>query len=477
MENNLDKLFKSKLEGQEPVFHPAAWDRMEGLLDKEGLAPTVKKKYNRSRIIYLSFFFIGLLSCVGYFMMDSVQNFGEGSSLVESTTSPNAKTDVSTIRTQESIRKEEATTKTNSNTEIVSSRSDISSQPSTANTSLPTTSSNQLQQNYTTQYEEKSTLANSKSKISNSKSTQEKAQSKTFKSYLASDAVVVERSPLSNSNEIISGLDTESNLLSSVNQDEVNKKQDQMEDETFSSHSTGQDLNTAFRETKETNLDILQTKTLLPSISILNTRSENLEFMAQIIQPQITKLETSKFEIGILTSARFNQGNGYSFGPYLSYGLGKGISMNVGSMIDVQNYNQGPSVTVINKVYSFGSTISERTFSLNYQTSISIPVSIQKSFGKFGISTGFAVNKILASKGNIAQGAEVQESSVYVDSDMMRSTTFNFQVGGSVNINRYFDFNVGIEYRQKSFLEDDSVLNNTNNFYPSLGLKYKLFRF
>ena len=77
MENNLDKLFKSKLEGQEPDFHPAAWDRMEGLLEEEGMLPIQKKK--KSRVIYLPILMVGfLLSIWGFEALKSHNGEGEG---------------------------------------------------------------------------------------------------------------------------------------------------------------------------------------------------------------------------------------------------------------------------------------------------------------------------------------------------------------------------------------------------------------
>ena len=54
MGNNIDKLFKSKLEGHEPDFHPAAWDRMEGLLDDAGMVPDAKKG-KKSRLMPFKF--------------------------------------------------------------------------------------------------------------------------------------------------------------------------------------------------------------------------------------------------------------------------------------------------------------------------------------------------------------------------------------------------------------------------------------
>ena len=100
MENNIDKLFKSKLGGLEPEFHPAAWERMEGLLDESGMTPAQDEKSDRTRIIYLFLLFFGIVfSVVGFQKLQSTHTGDKGSALVSSNT-PNTENKATTTSEQ-----------------------------------------------------------------------------------------------------------------------------------------------------------------------------------------------------------------------------------------------------------------------------------------------------------------------------------------------------------------------------------------
>ena len=466
MENNLDKLFKSKLGGQEPEFHPAAWDRMEGLLDEVGMNPALKKKSNRKKIFYLSLLFLGIsVSIIGYMSIMSSKTNGEGSTLVDvnNVIQPNNNKETSNENSGLALLNE-------SDKEL-----DINSENVKSTSVVEASNSQEADSNIERKYSksfasEKKDMEFKKSELKTTfKNTQPKSLETEFNNQQRTYAESILNTQLTSQGGIDDG--AKSNNLA--------KYPDALR--------TEETLN----EKVKTNVEIIKdevqgsnAKEILPFLDFLNTRTGILNSMPSLVAPKILISQTSQtsqssiFTAGIMASARFKDGVGYSVGPYVSYNIGKGYAINLGGQFDSQDFDAGPQMSVIDKVYSFGSKLSERTFSLTNQKSLRIPVTITKSFGGFSLSTGAMVNKVFASRGSISKlGDGSIEENVIIESDMVNPITLSFQLGASVGISRHIDIELGVEYKPKAFVADLSTSNDFNKYYPTVGLRYKLFKF
>lgn len=477
MENNLDKLFKSKLGGQEPEFHPAAWDRMEGLLDEAGMVPAQKKKSNRSRIIYLSLLFIGILfSLVGYNVYSSSDSNGEGSTIVDSSKSK-LTSKQTLVLDQELVD--------NSSSSISNQTSLFDTDPST--TIKKVTANNEL---------EKATSSHPLKRSNERVGLMENANTKTtFQNTVAKNS----KAEFTNSNQVIINNAIQNNQTKTPSSDESNSKS---ENEIGDNKNAGLDLpfensltsdgrNSNISESMpEIDLNITTSinektnnaqaeerfRTKLIPIDNLKSKSSYLLFGNRIITPQIHKSIPSLFEIGIQASTRFNDGMGYSIGSYLSYNIGGDFAVSIAGQFDAQNFGQGPELSVFDKVYSFGSKLIERKYVLSNQKSIRMPITLRKTFSGFGLYSGVILNKVLVSEGAL-NAMEGSNESIAIDHELIKPLTASFQLGAAVSLSRYMELNAGLEYKPKAFATDPATTNSYNKYYPSLGLRYKLFKF
>ena len=483
MENNLDKLFKSKLEGQDPEFNPAAWDRMEGLLDDVGMIPT-NKKPNRARIIYLSLLLVGLLfSGIGYVTIKSSNTFGEGSTMTDN---------IIPDSTPETETAYSSTTKTTSNSaSINSSKNKDQTQSQTQSLIQDQTQISDKLKVETGKFEnlngandlmdnelKRAAISDEETEIS----SDSRVETINEPSSLASRIL---NSSNHSKNSIEGG--RPKNTVESFRNTTSSDKTNLEENEEFEKASIANSKKEIFaapinerEKTKDEAIVAEQFKTieLLPLMTSLETRTKKLEFADLHITPQIQIKKASLFEIGLVGSTRINGDFGYSIGPYINYSIGNGYSINIGGQFDSQDFKDGPSVTVYDKVYSFGSKTSERNFILSNQKSLRVPLGLRKSFNRFDISTGIIVKKIFVSDGSISESldGEVVESAS-IDNEFLESTTLSFQLGASIGVTRFFDLDVGMEYRPKAFSSDSSISANAGKYYPTIGLRYKLFKF
>lgn len=473
MENNLDKLFKSKLEGQEPEFSPAAWDRMEGLLDDVGMIPAQQKPNRSKRTFLFLLFSVLLLSGIGYISMKSSNILGEGSTLAN---------DMETLNEENKTKEKEilSTTRPSSQSiRISKDKSNVTSKEQNIDAEIK--NENQVQKLRS----EKSFDGNENHSTSTSNESKIKTKSNDLSldgqptSYLAN--VANSRVEKNKSLNKVDPQSSEENIIddNKVENINANKRTESLENalvnsskEVDSDVSDGGDR----RGNESALIDALTAKDLIPLIAQLDTKVGILKSPDVKITPQLQMPKPSLFEIGVQGSVRLNGGRGYSIGSYISYNIGKGYSVNLGGQFDSQNFENGPGISVFDKVYSFGSKIHERQFVLNNQKSLRVPLALKKTFNKFDIYTGIVVNRVLVSEGNISDQGENMVSAA-IDNEFIKSMTYSFQAGASVELTRFFDLEVGIEYRPKPFISDSSIFTNSSQYYPTIGLRYKLFKF
>ena len=458
MENNLDKLFKSKLGGQEPDFHPAAWDRMERLLDEEGMVPIQKKKRKKSRAIYLSLMIIGFaLSILGYESIKQQYGTGEGSNLANSDISKST-IDNKVNSENRPVTKNITTIKSESNTSLA--KESNTSLAKASNTTLATAQKQNESSTPLVYSINKTAIENQSSKqriLSNNNASPTRSSQKEHINGISEQT----------KNRAFYD-DPISEDISRINETDIDEKAKENRSLEFNKKPAKRDILKNENGINSTlvpvaSLDIMKGQLLIPN---------------RLITPQIQMLKASLFDLGVQSSVRFGDGFGYSIGPYISYNMGKGYSIELGGQFDAQNFETGAKMSVFDKVYSFGSTLNERTFTLSNQKSFRLPLTMTKEIYGFDLYTGLIFNKVITTEGIIADAPDVPTAeSTRIGSEMIKSTNFSFQIGASLSLNRYFDLSIGVEYRPRKFVEDQSIADNPNRLYPSLGLRYKLFKF
>ena len=480
MENNLDKLFKSKLEGQDPDFHPAAWDRMEAILDEEGMTPSEKDRPRRGVVIYLSFFLLGILiATIGFNLFDAPNDFEAGSTLVQSENTvqnqpsndkilENKNLHLTKNNSSSTLSKPTTTAAIETNNhsqsplfekidEVHDINADLMSEPSVESQQEFESPGEVLKQRTTADIANAENLV---TVISPNLQTSDEEMSKT-------ELLV---NPIGQNQKIMGNEEIGENKLANGEIVELGT----LEDGASIIAPLEKDQN----DEAQGETELLQ-RSILEGWPFLSTQTSDLEAPERLITPQVSIHNPSKgIQMGIQASIRSNEGVGYAVGPYMSFGIGHGLGMNLGAMLDVQNFGSGPEITVTDKIYSFGSTLIDRTFTLGNQQSLRIPISIEKSFGPVRLLTGMAVRKEFATGGMISEsGVEGGGESATISSEMIRPWTFSFQLGTVVEINRYFDIDLGIDYRPGVVSEDPTVTTQKSKIYPSIGLRYKLFKF
>ena len=459
MENNLDKLFKSKLRGQEPEFHPAAWERMEGLLDASGMTPTQEDKPKRSRRFFWIFFLVGLLfSSVGYYTSQSDTMSDKGSTLVESSLTESKST------LQNSINKNST-----NNNKVTQTTSGNNLTSSDNENKTPTNTLNEISKPSTAQTTENSTLT--KKDVFNNRK-ERNSSTITFKKDGSNPSVIDD--------------EMEYEMIERSLEEPTQKDNTPLDISTLNNTSTNTGL-VVHNENEEAALDLNDSNNsevkdlkvineMLPQMDWLETKTGAINSKSGLIIPQINVAKPSLFELGIQASFRPGSATGYSVGPYLAYGVGKGISVQIGGQFDSQSFENGPNLSIYDKIYSFGSELRERNFVLSNQKSVRIPLTVQKRFSNFSLSSGVILNQVMQSNGAMDLqdgGSEI----ISADHELIRTRTIAYHFGASVGLNRYFELDFGAEYRPRTLINDAATSNNGSTFYPSVGLRYKLFKF
>lgn len=469
MENNLDKLFKSKLEGQEPEFHPAAWDRMERLLDESGMTPVQKPK--RSRRIFFILFFLGIIaSGIGYMSIQSLSTVESGSTRVDNLGQSNEDLEdeiLQPIKEKKQYKSiGDATPRHES--KPINIRKEENNKPTNTNSNAITQASLNVSNGRKSEFEDGRTSPiqhqsqTSLSPVLTSSLSVGTTEDRTYDEY--------SESSVENSNHNMLPQKIESTHPSNVS-----GKQEAKVGSELSILDTGQKS-----DSEDLHLEIkigYEALQLVP-IELLSTRSHLLSSPEGLVVPQIEIQKNSPLMIGVQATLRPGRGMGYSFGPYAKYQLGSGYSLVISGQYDYQQFEAGPELSVFDKIYSFGSELQERKFHLTRQRSIRIPVVLHKQFSGFGLFAGANIGRAFISGGSASRiGETTTEDFSNVDNELLHKWNFAAQVGGSVDINRHFSIDLGLEIRSAVLVEDPSVSNNPSRYLPSLGLRYNLFKF
>lgn len=492
MENNIDKLFKSKLSGDSAPYDPAAWGRMAALIDEDeevngNGVPPPKRRWKS----YLGLALLLIISLIGFWQFSGVLD----SSTALKTTSANDKESWSALNSDnKNVDLSEFTAvndnKINDQKGSVNSASNISS--NTKN------KKQEITQKSISKYNEESNLTTSKLKnlknvdilnsqngnISNRNGNVEIGTGNSSQNYFENDLVneinkdnVIAENLKSNSNSDVGTAYNPENINKKLDSNFINKASSIADDKsTQSLDKIFSDKKTAYTtpNKNENNVSILNSKLRNTNLEFpfLETSTSKLTKEYKEIIPLMTQVRAdSKLQIGLFSNLAVNQGYIAQAGVGIDYKIQTDWSLMSGLGLEYANYNNGAEVTVQDKLYSFGSTLVDRTMKMNKRTSIVLPIQLNRSFNNLSVYGGFLLNYHLAGNGNL-DDSEGNKISVWVTDDVFKPLTLSYQLGASYLMTRRLELNVGMIYRTSEISNNVSAQNSDSKIYPSFGFNY-----
>lgn len=246
-------------------------------------------------------------------------------------------------------------------------------------------------------------------------------------------------------------------------------------EENHASSSSSSSLEKGVVKNSLLDTDVMKTssqRNIISEFPYLSTSTDELINEYKEIVPLMSQVRSdTKFRIGLVTNLAFNEGYISQTGVSLDYFINSDWSLNSGIAFEYSNYDSGSVISVIDKVYSFGSKLLERSISMNKRTAINLPLRIKKTFNKLSAFAGFSLNYHIAGNGTIDDG-EGNIRSVWVSNDVFNPLTINYQLGASYLMNRRLELNVGLSYRNNGISSDVNSEKSGSKIYPNLGFNY-----
>ncbi|MFT4534727.1 MAG: hypothetical protein ACJA1A_001637 [Saprospiraceae bacterium] len=488
MENNIDKLFKSKLGGDATPYDPAAWGRMAALIDEDenlnrGAIPPVKRNWKS----YLGLALLFIICLVGVWQFDTISN--NNSAL--NTTSSNDKESWNELNLDLSPTKllDEYSSSSKNSKESINNRkttkSNIESQNLTTNTS-EFTKGNQILEEKNLSIPFKGNSSDLKSKLSNDESKRSLRPSKNQPENSAIESLkedILASSFITQTNTKGAG-----NIEGDLSNNKNSKKSNVLND-TYrlfgvkNENNTDVSLIVSPPENEINTLvqfDIEKSSTLRKISSefpYINTSTDELINEYREIVPLMSQIRNStKLRIGLITNLAVNQGYFSQFGFSMDYFLNPDWSLSSGVAFEYSKYNNGAIISVNDKLYSFGSSIVERSLKINKRTAVNLPIQVNKTFNNLSISGGISLNYHIAGNGTI-DDTEGNIRSIWVTNDAFSPLSLNYQVGASYLMNRNIEINVGLSYRKNIIKSDVNLMDTGSKIYPNLGFNYLIAKY
>lgn len=506
MENNIDKLFNKKLGNDSTLYDPAAWGRMAALIDEDddinGNEVLTPRKSNWKK--YISLALLLLVALVGFWQFNTASNtktsFNVPANDKESWDALNSdenKVTINGIDRDDDVDREyaaneidnQAIKRTNKLNEMTNGsstienpkNSDIENKTRESKSVAQTNTADRLSRDYVRSEREGSNVS-----IYNNESTS------TVRNI--SDKTVEDSRP--SVSEMYSSEKLNGSRSNSVNQnttnDEVIYKEpatnnaDNIEGEIskeISSIEKVMESNKAdikYEEvSKNTNLEEKPSivRGEVPVFPFLESSTQELSADYKEIVPLMTEVnKNGRFELGIYSTLAVNQGFISQTGLSINYRLNPEWSILTGLGFDYADYDNGPQVTVTDKVYSFGSTLVDRSLVLNKRTSINIPFVLNRKFDRVSIFAGIDVNYHLAGNGTSDDGEE-NLISFWVTDDVFNNLAVNYQIGAAYRLNRQLGIQFGLSYRNSLFTKDVSSTDDNGRIYPTVGFNYIIAKY
>ena len=520
MENNIDKLFKSKL-GDTTPYDPAAWGRMAALIDEDedvNGGPILPPR-NRWKI-YLGITLLLMISVIGFWQFNMESN----SDLAMKHTPLNDKEswsalnsdhksiDLSSldINSEKQISNNSENQIDNNSKEQISARSKSSEQHNKAitkssivqedlegvqstisrveqvnsRTQSPRQQVNAKGVKRTTKVTNEGTIQSSGEAIKNDTKHSSESDSRSTSSQLDNGNISKQsngdsevenynrKSPIE-SEERVSKLDIQDASIDDrdktvftsndiVAKAEENKSRSSVSDNESSDHVLI--LNPDLRK------EVL-------NFPFMNTITSDLENdYKEVLPVSVQVKDNTKLEVGVFSTLAFNKNYISQTGINVGYKLNRDWSLYSGLGFEFASYYDGGMITVQDKLYSFGSTFVDRNLELQKRTAAILPISIERSFGVMSLRGGISVNYHIAANGSIDDG-DGSITSIWVTDDVFRPLSISYAAGALYDVNRNLKLIAGIIYRPSEVNAMTNSQGVNAKLYPTVGLNYIIAKY
>lgn len=454
MENNIDKLFKSKMGTDIPEFDPLAWDKMQAMIEDEQT-----RKPKGGFLLWGKLLGLGVLILVSVIGLNyNVTNEKSSTAAEELAISGNITNEVAR-RSQNRSNEDKVNQLDKTETSSIVATTNITDKDNNIKTTIEKIEQKEKQKINRKEVQYSKSIVN---KLSKSTYEEKSTKSNTIEQFASRSANRIYGTNIIREEQ---NTDNAYNIRSSLASKSIDAEQENN------------------RVAKESNLDQVNTDEVLQNdilrqidyldlleLKVIDNENESLP------SPIITITKPSRFTIGILGTVGYNNGFGFQVGPNISYAINNTYSLISGVNFELSDYDSGPQLILKNKVYSFGSQITEKTFALNRRTSVNVPLMISRGIDKFNVSAGISANINLGQYGSISQGSEINPRSAWVTNDSFKKVNINYHLGTSFRISRRLSAHGSLEYRPSLFTTDAIVDRNNAAVIPRFGIEYLIIK-
>jgi len=479
MENNIDKLFKSKFDNEQIDFNAHAWDKMSSLMDEEettGSAPESKKRKRKG--FFLMFFAGMIILSLGYVFMPENEEPESKISIAKNSkdntfnrkatpihkgddnTSEKVSSDAQPNNYTTNIQEKETRTELRRESDKEINKELNKNYRTESNQSLPVSSQRTTNENANKIQKSNSVKTKSRIVINDKKTTYEPL----------TNEVDLDKKPLNKfkkmEEEYASRAGVKMNLSqSSVELDEFLTKE---------GDSIDADNNVSYSTTRKE--DVIEKRDLFDfnRLAILDIEKLVINQERNISIPIITLLSDSRFLISLYAQMGVSDRLVLQMGSRLSYRINNELSISTGLIYEMDKQDNS-KIFVEEKIYSFGSTLVNRSFQTDKRQSINVPFRFSRSFNKFSLLGGLTFQYNLLTRGSMLEGQELGDF-FNVENENVKKININYSIGGAYQISRMLSIHGGVEYRP-SFVKKSTLGTNSSYVTPYIGINYSLIKF
>lgn len=503
MENNIDKIFREKL-GDVPDFDPAAWDRMDQLLQED--------RRNRKLGYWKPILFLGLMGLLvgvgvicfqdheeiaGVLLSDDFAVTAELENQQTSVTSMELvpREQGSNLSTKEAINAKGQENATNSPSahkdETINETEESKPSPSDLYANRDAMSSSDVNQ-----YNENDRKVRSENKTLDVRNQTERTTSLAVSSEVPSKSTRVSSERIKNANKgNVSEPSITQDQITTVSPINVTERtnwegETTIAKESLDPTSTLKTTQTAIpRETAlndglpagNEDLDVSESAvkssdasapifTLPPSAEVAG-----LVYRAPVAIPSIQIIHNRDWTVSLSTMVGYGNGTISTAGFLVQKDINRLWSAGAGLAMGYRSFGYANDLMVRDKRYSFGSTLSDRTLSISGVVFGEIPIYLQRRMGRFDIRMGISPSYQAITRGAESRQGEILLPAEWYNVDNVRSVKVNYQLGVGYKIHRHLSLAAELGYRSSIF-KAGSVDYSDGGMVTGIRLSYDIFK-
>jgi len=498
MENHIDKLFNKKLRNDETAYDPAAWGRMADLIDNEedmnggGVSPPRTSHWKK----YITLALLLLITLVGFWQLK-----WDADEKVAFNTSVNDKESWDAINSENTTLRlnamDQETRAVGANTEHaigqISHEGAVHTKGITndnTRSAINLSSSNQpkdIQENLPIERLSNNREAEQSLEISQERPTGNESKSLTYNN---TESIHVETEDIIQSIGNVVSQSTLNNGFQNTGIDATEARKETESDFEYAEKTNAQGIKSKYEKEQATdylNQNILgqvsptavsdRIRDEISMFPFLRTSTQNLRADYKEIVPAMTAVQkTGRWSMGLYSTLAVNEGFIFQNGLRLNYRINPAWSVSSGVGLDYAEYSNGPLLTVTDKVYSFGSTFTDRSLILDKSAGLNIPMVLNRRFDKILLFAGLDINYHLAGHGTTDDG-EGNETSFWIADDVFNRFMMHYQFGIAYTLSRQLRIQLGVTNRSSVFTKEVTSSNDNGKILPTIGFNYLITRY